>query len=284
VLGRKHRNRINEAPRRVSHSVASVSKAASESAAGVKDRVTGGLTDLRDTVADRLPDVEMHRGRPKKRSRLLPRLAKFGVIAIPLTGALVYKLATRRNEPSIDPNRHSQLDLWRRGHQQETTTMEETPRERMMESPAASPEPWQSFTGEPQAPAIVFASLIGKDALDIENDKVGTIEGVYYREGTEEPEWVVLSTGLIEPKVVLAPLEGSVIGEEVRLAYPRALIADAPRIDADTLDTGYELLLYGHYGARRTMPPETQPGGETPLVRWPVREVEAGATTDQPIL
>ena len=90
----------------------------------------------------------------------------------------------------------------------------------------------------------------GRDAVDNDGDKVGAIKDIYLDRQSGEPEWAAVKTGLFGTKVSFVPLEGaSAAGDEVRLAYDKATIKDAPNVEADgELSSQEEEQLYRHYG------------------------------------
>jgi uncharacterized protein (TIGR02271 family) len=90
----------------------------------------------------------------------------------------------------------------------------------------------------------------GRNAVDNDGDKVGTIEDIYLDRQSGEPEWAAVKTGLFGTKVNFVPLEGATpAGDEIRLAYDKATIKDAPNVEADgELSPEEERRLYDHYG------------------------------------
>jgi uncharacterized protein (TIGR02271 family) len=90
----------------------------------------------------------------------------------------------------------------------------------------------------------------GRNAVDPDGDKVGTIEDIYLDRQSGEPEWAAVKTGLFGTKVNLVPLEGATpAGNQIRLAYDKATIKDAPNVEADgELSPEEERRLYDHYG------------------------------------
>jgi hypothetical protein len=98
------------------------------------------------------------------------------------------------------------------------------------------------------------ASLIGKEIVDLNGEEIGSVEGVYYRSLSGDPEWLATSSGMVDKKRVLVPLDGATIGEQVSLAQAKAEVEAAPEIEALTLDEDTEMTLYGHYGVRRVLP------------------------------
>ncbi|HEY0716128.1 MAG TPA: PRC and DUF2382 domain-containing protein [Streptosporangiaceae bacterium] len=92
-------------------------------------------------------------------------------------------------------------------------------------------------------------NLIGSTAVDTDGDKVGKVGQIYLNDGTGEPEWVTVSTGLFGKRESFAPLYGAQPGDgELRLAVTKQLIKDAPNIDTDGhLDASEIDALYQHY-------------------------------------
>jgi len=90
----------------------------------------------------------------------------------------------------------------------------------------------------------------GAKAVDVNGDKVGTIEEVYLDRGSNKPEWVTVKTGLLGTRTSFVPIADARHGDdEVRLAYTKDQIKDAPNVDADgQLSRDEEQALYEHYG------------------------------------
>lgn len=99
-----------------------------------------------------------------------------------------------------------------------------------------------------------FGTLIGKSVVDINGDHVGDVEAVYYRNLRMEPEWVAVTTGLIDRNRVLVPLDGHTDGEKIEVPYPKDMIEKAPAIEARVLDEDVEMPLYAFYSTRRILP------------------------------
>lgn len=90
-------------------------------------------------------------------------------------------------------------------------------------------------------------SLIGATAVDADGSKIGKVGQIYLNDGTGEPEWVTVSTGLFGTRESFAPLHGARTGDgELRLAVTKQQVNDAPNVDAGdrledvALDTLYE--------------------------------------------
>ena len=74
----------------------------------------------------------------------------------------------------------------------------------------------------------------GAKAVDTNGDKVGTIDEVYLDRGSQEPEWVTVSTGLFGTRTTFVPIgDAQLTDGEVRLSYTKDQIKDAPNVEAD---------------------------------------------------
>jgi uncharacterized protein (TIGR02271 family) len=94
-----------------------------------------------------------------------------------------------------------------------------------------------------------YDAWIGRDAYDRNGDKVGSIDAVYYDDVTERPEWVAINTGMFGSKTTFAPIAGSSAqGNDLKLAYDKDTIKDAPNCEADGhLSPEEEQRLFAHY-------------------------------------
>ena len=94
----------------------------------------------------------------------------------------------------------------------------------------------------------------GEKAHGPGGEKLGSIEDIYLDRDSGEPEWVALKTGLFGSRVSFAPLAEARRDEDgVHLPYDKALVKDAPNIEADgQLTPEEERRLYRHYGLAYT--------------------------------
>jgi uncharacterized protein (TIGR02271 family) len=95
-----------------------------------------------------------------------------------------------------------------------------------------------------------IGSLYGRDVYDRDGNKIGSI-GQIYADHSGQPSWASVHTGLFGMKETLVPLHGAGMqGDDVRVAYDKATVKDAPNIDKDTDEPlqGDEVRrLYEHY-------------------------------------
>jgi uncharacterized protein (TIGR02271 family) len=90
----------------------------------------------------------------------------------------------------------------------------------------------------------------GRTLVDRDGDKIGKIEDVYLDRSTGEPEWVAVKTGLFGSNVSFVPIrDASPDGDDLRVAYEKDQVKDAPNVDPDgELSPEEERRLYQHYG------------------------------------
>jgi hypothetical protein len=73
------------------------------------------------------------------------------------------------------------------------------------------------------------ATVIGADG-----DKIGTVSQFYVSDATGEPTWATIKTGLFGTQETFVPLRGaSTRPGELHVAFDKATVKDAPRVDAD---------------------------------------------------
>ena len=123
----------------------------------------------------------------------------------------------------------------------------------------------------------------GRDIVDADGDKVGTVAELFRDEDTEQPEWAAVRTGLFGTKLSFVPIQNAeASGESVRVPFSKSQIKDAPKInDSDgQLSQQEEAELYEHYGMnygeRRSDSGLPEGGGD----REPVGRDTSGPTTD----
>jgi uncharacterized protein (TIGR02271 family) len=90
----------------------------------------------------------------------------------------------------------------------------------------------------------------GRTVVDRDGEKVGKLDEIYLDRESNQPEWALVNTGLFGTKSSFVPLKGAApAGEDVRVAYAKDQIKDAPKIEADAaLSQREETELYRHYG------------------------------------
>jgi len=92
--------------------------------------------------------------------------------------------------------------------------------------------------------------LIGRNAVDRSNSKIGTISDVYVDDETGQPAWLAVNTGTSGSKVSFVPLAGAeVSGDAVVVGYDKSKVKGAPKEKVDGhLSPDEEDELYTYYG------------------------------------
>ena len=92
-------------------------------------------------------------------------------------------------------------------------------------------------------------SYMGKNALDAQGNKIGSIGQVYVDDQTGQPDWITVNTGLFGTKESFAPLAGSSItADGVVLPFGKDVVTGSPEIkDASHLDADEQDALYTYY-------------------------------------
>jgi len=90
----------------------------------------------------------------------------------------------------------------------------------------------------------------GLDVVDVDGDKIGTVDEIYVDDDSGGPEFALVKSGLFGMKRRFVPLQGaSQEGDELRVAYSKDQFGDAPSLDPDAqLSEAEEAELYRHYG------------------------------------
>ena len=94
------------------------------------------------------------------------------------------------------------------------------------------------------------SGLRGRDAIDSNGEKIGSIDEIYEDTETGRPEWLAVKTELFGSKISFVPLaEASETGEGIRVPYTKDQVKDAPTADpSGELSQEEEARLYRHYG------------------------------------
>ena len=103
-----------------------------------------------------------------------------------------------------------------------------------------------TMSGSPQ---LDLDQLDGRDVIDPDGDKVGTVADIYYDKQSRDPEWVLVATGMFGGKHSFVPLAGAIVeGDTLRIAHRKDVVKDAPRLDDDgEINEAEEAELARHY-------------------------------------
>lgn len=106
---------------------------------------------------------------------------------------------------------------------------------------------------------------IGEPVVDLDGDRVGTLESVYFDTATDAPAFATVQSGVIGKKLIFVPLNGAVVSPKyLKVQYGKKIIKDAPSIPTDgELQASAEPEIFQHYGLEY----QTGSGGERRLGR-----------------
>jgi len=97
-----------------------------------------------------------------------------------------------------------------------------------------------------------YSGWIGHEVVDSSGEKVGKVSQIYLDDQSGQPEWLAVNTGLFSTKASFVPLQGARNdGDRLVIAYPKAQVKDAPRVEEDGdgfLTPEEEAELYRYYG------------------------------------
>lgn len=125
------------------------------------------------------------------------------------------------------------------------------------------------------------ARIQGATAHGSSGEKIGKVGQLYLDDQTSEPSWITVSTGFFGMSESFVPLQGAQFhGDDIRLAYNKEQVKNAPRIDRDQhLDLDQEQELFRHYGLGAMHGTERGMHGTTGQTEG--RDRGAGRTTDK---
>lgn len=89
----------------------------------------------------------------------------------------------------------------------------------------------------------------GQNVVDRDGEKIGKLEDLYFEEGSREPVFGSVKTGMLGRRHILVPLDGaSVTRDHLRVDYSQDQVKDGPQVDPGaTLESGTEQELARHY-------------------------------------
>jgi uncharacterized protein YrrD len=96
------------------------------------------------------------------------------------------------------------------------------------------------------------------DVISRDGEHVGKLVDVYVTKDTGEPEFLLVSSGLLGHHLALVPAEGATrMDERIQVTADKATIESAPKVRADDdLSTDEEKRLFDHYGRDYASHPE----------------------------
>lgn len=86
--------------------------------------------------------------------------------------------------------------------------------------------------------------------IDRNGEKIGRVDEIYLDRDTDEPEWVLVNTGLFGSRSTFVPLRGAVRqGSDLRVDVEKSAVKQAPGVEPGReLSQQEEAELYGYYG------------------------------------
>jgi hypothetical protein len=97
------------------------------------------------------------------------------------------------------------------------------------------------------------AAPVGLYVYDVNGDKIGTIDVLYYVDDAGPPEWMSIRTGFFRLNACFAPMVGSIRDGKLHLPFTKAQVKDAPKLALNgyvTTETWREL--FDHFGINQT--------------------------------
>jgi hypothetical protein len=112
---------------------------------------------------------------------------------------------------------------------------------------------------EPKVDVEEVSEWRGQDVVDPDGQKVGRLEEIYYDRHTDAPGFACVATGLFGRRLSFVPLDGATMSRNhVRVAYPAALVKDAPSVEPNgQLTVAEEDALFEHYGLEGALGDDT---------------------------
>jgi hypothetical protein len=96
-----------------------------------------------------------------------------------------------------------------------------------------------------------YDAWLGRHAFDVNGDKIGAIDHIFYDDRTQRPEWLAVKTGLFGTKTTFVPINGARVfkNEDLQVPFAKDFVKDAPRVDVDeTMTHMQEQELWSYYG------------------------------------
>src|SRR5437868_6393393 len=99
--------------------------------------------------------------------------------------------------------------------------------------------------------------LYGYDVIDATGNKIGTVDGVWIDDATNELEFVGVKTGWLMGKTHVIPVVDAQINDgSIQVPYPEDQVKNAPSVGTDDeLSPDQEGEIYSYYGVDRSTAP-----------------------------
>lgn len=129
-----------------------------------------------------------------------------------------------------------------------------------------------------------FLQSVGSDVTSSDGSKIGTVQEIYLDQETDQPEWVLVRTGMMGGSSFIPLADATMEGDTIRVPHEGQKVKDSPDVLADgELSQDEEAELYRYYGldysesSSDTGLPEGTTDNEQ---REPVGRDISGPTTD----
>ncbi len=140
-----------------------------------------------------------------------------------------------------------------------------------------------------------YEGWVGTDAYDVNGDKIGGIDAIYYDDQTGRPEWLAVRTGFFGLNTSFVPIAGGTVRDgTLHLPYMKDQVKDAPNVaPSGHLTAEEERDLFDHYGFAWDAPAYgvgerfdseydvTQPAPEAEVIETTRSEEQLRVTTEK---
>ena len=102
--------------------------------------------------------------------------------------------------------------------------------------------------------ALNVNDYFNRTVVSTDGSKIGKVGNVFVDEGTENPEWVTVTTGMFGSHESFVPVSGATLSgtNDLTVPYSKDQVKDAPHFDTNhNLSESDEAALYSHYGVTR---------------------------------
>jgi hypothetical protein len=118
------------------------------------------------------------------------------------------------------------------------------------DAPAGSGSADTNTASEVKVGHLDLSAWRGRDLLDRDGQRIGTLEDVYFDIESDEPQFGTVKEGFLERHVTFVPLTAVTIGPDyLQVGVTRQQVRDAPNMEreGETLTQADESLLYHYY-------------------------------------
>lgn len=92
---------------------------------------------------------------------------------------------------------------------------------------------------------------IGLPVVDETEDKIGTLESIYFDTSSDVPSFAAVQVGILgRTRLVFVPLDGALVApKHLKVQFDKKLAKEAPSIETDgELEAAREPAVFEHYG------------------------------------